>query len=565
MANNSVTVQRMDTIVNIPEDDLRPGDVVLVQAGDLVPADLKLMEASGMEVDEWELTGEIALVAKQVGEEDAFLYRGSRVTRGHGKGLVIAAGEETEYAQILNQRWERRIRKPPALITRRSLFLLLLLLPPGVMALRHYDYSVFVYALAALASISIVLLQNDELFSYLLTARAVRRLEQQNIHLRDVAALDVIGDVDIACLDKTGVLTTLEIAVKQVHFVDEPPDRPWFSSSNERAILTNIACALCNDVYYAEKRDQANPVDKALIAFAARNGYAIAEVAPQYHRIYDQPFEADARYMAVGFERDNRRWYFAKGDPEVIVRLCHTQLTAAGDEKSIDFPFYTAVKTRLDAIAQAGNIAIALAYSPGGSAGPPEHYTFLGIVELENPVRPGVPEAIRTLKAAGIRPIMVTGDRAEAAVVVSGEAGIGAYPPYCLTGRQIATMSLDEVARQAKYVSIFARMLPSQKGLLVRLLQREQRRVVMVGDGPNDTIALRAADVGVSLVEHSSPIARRVSHVLINELADLVTLIQSARRLKAREGDVDVLRLAALLALFLGLYGWMLRYMLAAN
>jgi P-type Ca2+ transporter type 2C len=554
MTGNRVTVQKVDTISNIPEDDLRTGDVVLVQAGDLVPADLKLLEAGGLEVDEWELTGEIAPVAKRVGAEDVFIYRGSRVTRGHGQGLVIAAGADTEYAQILNQRWELRARKPPALITRRALILLMLLLPPGVMALRHFDYSVFVYALAALASIVIVLLQSSELFAYVLTSNTVRRLAEQNIQVRAVAALDVIGHVDIACLDKTGILTTLAIAVKQVHFVDETPDRAWLSAVNERIDLTNIACALCNDVYYLAKQDQANPVDKALIAFAAQNGYALADVAPQYRRIYDQPFEADARYMAVGFEQHDRRLYFAKGAPEVIVKMCRSYLTAAGDERHLDFRFYDAVRIQIDAITQAGNIVIALAYRSGVSAEPPEQYALLGLIELENPLQPGVRKTIQWLKQAGIRPIMLTGDRAEAAVVVSRQAGIETRPQYYLTGQQIATMGLEEVARQAKYVSVFARMLPSHKGVLVRLLQRDQRRVVMVGDGANDTIALRAADVGVSLVEHSSPIARRVSQILITDLADLVTLIQIARRLKAREGDVELLRLAALLALFIGLY-----------
>ena len=554
-----MAVLKANMLSNIPDEELHQGDVVLVQAGDLVPADLRLDETHGLEVDEWELTGEITPVAKQVGEEDVFIYRGSRVTRGHGKGVVIAAGAETEYAKILQQRWEPRATKPPPLITRRSL-LLLLLLPPGAMLLSHYHSAIIVYFLIGVAASLIVWLQNGAWFTARLTARAVSDLARQNIHLRDVAALNVIGHVNIACLDKTGILTTLEIAVKHIHFVDETPDRAWFSSALARdhahAALINLACALCNDVYYLEKRERANPIDKALIAFAAQHGYAIDEVAPQYCRVYDQPFASDARYMVAGFEQDDRRWYFAKGDPDVILKMCRSYRTAAGDEKLINFPFYTAVKTKLDAITQAGNTVIALAYSPGGSAGSPEHYAFLGLIELENPVRSGLPKTIRALKEAGIRSIMLTGDRPETALVVSDQAGIGAYPRYCLTGRQIATMNLEEVARQAKYVSVFARMLPSHKGLLVRLLQRDQQRVVMLGDGANDTIALRAADVGISLVEHSSPLARRVSEVLITDLADLLTLIESARRLQAKAGDVDALRLAAVFMLFLGLYTW---------
>lgn len=556
MVSQTVTVLKANAPSNIPEEELHQGDVVLLQAGELVPADLRLVEAVALEVDEWELTGEITPVAKQVGAEDVFVYRGSRVTRGHGKGIVIAAGDDTEYAQILKQHWELRTPNPPVLLTRRSLLLLLLLLPPGALLLSHYHSAIIVYILIGASASLIVWLQNGAWFTARGTAHTVKDLARQNIRVRDVAALDVIGNVDIACLDKTGILTTLEIAVKHIHFVDETPDRAWFSSDHAHAALINLACALCNDVFYLEKRERANPIDKALIAFAAQQGYAIDEVVPRFQRVYDQPFESDARYMAAGFERDDRRWYFAKGDPDVIVKMCHSYRTAASDEKSINFPFYTAVKTRLDAIAQAGNTVIALAYSPGGSAGPPEHYAFLGLIELENPVRSGLPTTIRALQEAGIRSIMLTGDRPETALVVSDHAGIGTYPRYCLTGRQIATMNLEEVARQARYVSVFARMLPSHKGLLVRLLQRDQQRVVMLGDGANDTIALRAADVGISLVEHSSPLARRVSQVLITDLADLLTVIESARRLKAKAGDVDALRLAAVFMLFLGLYAW---------
>lgn len=554
MAGNFVTIERADTIVNIPEHELRRGDVVLLQAGDLVPADVQLIEADGLEVDDWELTGELVPTARRVGEEDAVIYRGSRITRGHGKGLVIATGEETEYAKILKPSRERAGQTPLIFIKGKYLIPLVLLLPPVVMALRQGSRPVEVFLLAVLAAVVIILLQNDALFAHALTSVAARQLTQRHIRLRDTAALNIIGEVDIVCLDKTGVLTTREIEVRRVHFADGTAAGAATAPADERATLMGIGCALCNDVFFFEKLDQANPVDKALIAFAARNGYAIDDLARRYQRIYDQPFDSEARYMAAGFQQNDRQLYFVKGDPEVVLKMCRSQLTATGREQEIDPRFYDFIRTRLDAITQAGGIAIALACASGAAETPPRRYAFLGLIELENPLRPGVPEIVERLKQAGVRTIMLTGDRPESAAEVGRQARLEANPRLQLTGRQIARMSVADVAWQAAYVSIFARLLPSQKGVLVRLFQRGHHRVAMVGDGANDALALRAADVGISFVEDSSPIAAKASQVLINDLADLLTLIGSARRIKRWARSLRLFRLALLLALFLSAY-----------
>ncbi len=561
MEGDTVTVLKAGSIISIPEEDLRKGDLLLLQAGDLVPADLKLVEATGLEVDEWELTGEIVPAEKKVGDEDVFIYRGSRVTRGRGKGEVVATGQESEYAEILKQPWERAGQKSPALIKGRYLILLVLLLPPSITALSQYGHPTLVCALAALMAVLIVLLQNGALFRYILTSGATRRIERQHIRIHDVAALDIIGNLDIACLDKTGVLTTRDIEVKHVHFADGTPDMAWFSSADEVAVLTRIAGALCNDVVYLEKLDQANPIDKALISFASQNGTGIDEIAPRYRRMHDKPFDSEARYMAAGFELGHQKLYFAKGDPEVVLKMCRSYLTASGDEKEVDFLFRRFIRTKIDAITQEGDIVIALAYSPGASEAPPLHYAFLCLVELENPLRSGVPEVVERLKKAGVRTIMLTGDRPETATGVSRKARLDANPEYLLTGKHIARMGFADIAWQSAYVSIFARLLPSQKGVLVRLFQQSNRLVAMVGDGANDTIALRAADVGISFVENSSPIARRVSKVLINDLADLLTIIQGARRIKWWLRFLTSLRVAVLMSVFFGLYAWMLNWM----
>ena len=175
MQGNIVTISRDGKPVNIEEDDLRKGDVLLLQAGDLVPADLKLTEARGLELDEWDLTGEIVPVARRVNGDDVYVYRGSRVTRGDGRGVVTATGEETEYAECLKQSWERPQYGLPRLLSKTSLLLLVALLPPFAFALLRYDNHVAVALLAGAVTVLTILLENSDLFDYLVTAREARQ------------------------------------------------------------------------------------------------------------------------------------------------------------------------------------------------------------------------------------------------------------------------------------------------------------------------------------------------------------------------------------------------------
>ena len=536
---------------------MRRGDTVLLQAGDLVPADLELLEARGLEVDEWELTGELMPVEKRVDEEAVYVYRGSRITRGSGKGIVVATGEETEYGQILKWPWEQEKRRLPPLMNWQYCIPLVLLLPPFIAALRRYDNDAWICLLCLAAAVVMVLLQNHELFTYLLTTSEARRLEARGMKIRDAACLAVVSHLDIVCLDKTGVLTTLDIEVAGIHFAGDMPDVVSSLPNDERGALIGIGCALCNDVFFLERREQANPIDGALIAFALQHGFDIDQLAVQYKRVYDKPFDSEDRYMAAGFELNDQRLCFAKGDPEIVLRMCTSYMAPSGAETKVDVSFLLSVRTALDAAKQKGDIVLIMACSQRPEM-PPQHYTFLCLICLQNPMRPGVRDWVRGLKAEGIRPIMLTGDREETAMTIGRQAGIGLDSGYCLTGKDIARMPLREVARQAAHVSVFARLLPHQKGILVRLLQQRGHSVAMVGDGANDTIALRSADVGISFVENSSPFAKRVSRILVHDLADVLTIITGAKRLEQRLLDLSLFRAITLIFMLLGLYAWML-------
>jgi Ca2+-transporting ATPase len=272
--------------------------------------------------------------------------------------------------------------------------------------------------------------------------------------------------------------------------------------------------------------------------------------------VYDKPFDSEDRYMACGFDSGGQSVFFAKGDPDVVLKMFGTYLTFAQGAQKLDLPFWQSTRDRAESISKAGDVVMALAYGVGAAAEPPAQYTLLCLIQLENPLQANVPGSMRKLRGEGIRTVMLTGDRVETALKVAVAAGIATDERLYLTGRLMARMGAFDIREQASFVPIFARVLPSQKALIIRLLQQKNKIVAMVGDGANDTLAMKAADVGVAFGDDASPMAKRVAPILINDLAGLVTLVEGGRRIRAGLGELAVFRAALLIVMFLGLYGW---------
>ncbi|EJF42406.1 haloacid dehalogenase-like hydrolase [Clostridium sp. MSTE9] len=327
-------------------------------------------------------------------------------------------------------------------------------------------------------------------------------------------------------------------------------------STGDRLLhLIDIACALCNDVLFLEKLEQANAIDKALISFAEKNGMDVKNLLLQSKRIYDKPFDSENRWMACGYKlKDLGVCYFAKGDPDVILNMCDTQWLPSDGTRGADSNFRLLNNRMIRSINQWGNTSIALAYASGSADVLPQKYTFLCLLVLENSLEHGTIETIRRITDKGIRSIMLTGDRAETAVNIARECGMTENPGDYLTGNAIDRMAFAEIARQSDGCSVFARLLPSQKGIIIRLIQQKGHHVAMIGDGPNDGVALKVADVGISFAKNSSPIARRLSKILINELPDLLRLMEEACRIKRTNLILKWIRILMVIMILLGLY-----------
>jgi len=558
MNNDLVTIVKDGILINIEGDNLQKGDVVVIQVGELVPANLKLIEVRDLEVDEFDLTGEILPVFKDVSNDNGIIYMGSKIVKGTGRGVVIAIGEQTEYGKVLKQEWEENKPYQFRIFNKQYLILAGLLLPSFAIFISNSKFDITLVAIYSLLSIALILLQNDELFKYLLTSSELKKIKRFGIQVRDARLVESLNKIDTICFDKTGVLTTRQMDIKKLLFIDSVFNADNVPSGIEDGTihLTKLACALCHDVNYLEKLTMANPIDKALISFAQKNDVDVGHLLLRSKRIYDKPFDSENRYMACGYEIDGKEYYFAKGDPNVILNMCHRYLTTTGTENVVDVNFLLLNHTNTSAITQNGDTAIALAYSCGSFDHAPHDFIFLCLLQLENSLQHNARDTIREISELGIRSLLLTGDKAETAIKIGAESGITSGSKAALTGNVIERMGWFEVARQAFYCSVFARLSPSQKGILVIRLQQAGHTIAMIGDGSNDGIALRVSDIGISFVKNSSPIARRLSKFLINDLTDLMRLFESAIRLKNRSRIIKLIRIFVLAALFLSIYSW---------
>jgi len=554
---NYVTIEIDGKLINIDEENLCKGDLVVVQTGDIVPADLHLVEERGLVVDDFDITGEILPVHKQVNDEIVNLYMGSKVMKGTGKGVVIATGKETQYGKILKQERELVSKHPILIFQARYLLLVgLLLLAFGIyIAKSEVDFRHV--ALSVIWSFALILLQNDDLFQHILVQREIRRLAHFNIHISNSTAFELLWKMDILCFDKTGVLTTRDLKVKHIYLADGTGyvEGNVVDHLDESALhQLKIACAMCHDVLIYEKIDQANPIDRALIKFAENQGVVLPELWEQYERIYDAPFEPENRSMVCGYRRTGDVIYYIKGDPDVILNQCKDYLTAMGERKNVDTTFWNFINSTVDSITKNGDTAIALACASNILPQTGRMLSFLCLIQLENSLQSGAIKVVQGLKEKGIRVLLLTGDRLQTAIKVGQTCGISEDSRACLTGKVIDAIGSSEVNRQSQYCSVFARLSPSQKGYLILLFQQRGHCVGMFGEGPNDGIALRVADISISFTKNSSLIARQFSKILLTEPVDLLALLEGANCAHRNVKILKVFRVLILIGSLMSAY-----------
>ncbi|SFK85806.1 HAD-IC family P-type ATPase [Streptomyces pini] len=564
MVRTTARVMRDGREHAVPSEDLVPGDLVLVEAGDKAPADVRLVRAVELRVDESALTGESVPVAKDevlldpltpVADRRNTLHSGTLVTAGRGAGVAVATGAGTELGEIHRLVGAARVLTTPLTekLARfsRVLTVVILVLAALTFAIglaRGQGASDTFTAAVALAVGAIP--EGLPAVVTITLAIGVSRMARRRAVIRRLPAVETLGSTTVICSDKTGTLTENQMTVRAVRTPDGEfsvtgsgyaPDGEFrrgdggtVSVAADRALYRCLlAGALCNDAVLtggaAESGGEGrwsltgDPTEGALLAAAAKGGLG-PDVPAAFPRVGTVPFSSERRYMATvhrGGEADGHL-LLVKGAVEQVVELCSAGMGADGAVRPLD---RGAVLRAADELAGRGLRVLATAELPGaepggfGEGAPPDSMVFTGLQAMLDPPRAAAVDAVRACRTAGIGVKMITGDHAATATAVAGRIGLltERREGEVLTGADLDALPAREYPDAVERARVFARVSPEQKLRLVEALQARGQVVAMTGDGVNDAPALRQANIGVAMGRGGTEVAKDAADMVLTD------------------------------------------------
>ncbi|MCD8534036.1 MAG: HAD-IC family P-type ATPase, partial [Verrucomicrobia bacterium] len=573
MLANKASVIRDGVRQAIDSEWLVPGDIVLIEAGNKIPADLRLTQAHGLHIQESILTGESlpsekhiqpVEVAAPTGDRKCMAYSGTIVTSGSGCGVVVGTGAKTEIGRISCMLSGVSTLTTP-LVQQMNVFAkwltILILLIAGVLLVFGYYVEHFEFSEVFMAVVGLSVAAIPEGLPAVLTitlAAGVQAMAKRRAIVRRLPAIETLGSVSVICSDKTGTLTRNEMMVVTAATGNREFSIEGNGYSPEGSIRLNggiirgdqfpdlwdlaSLSIVCNDAALVHRDSdqvwlvEGDPMEGALLAFAAKTGMDPENRRAEWTRIDTIPFDSRHRFMAT-LNHDARHGLVqaaVKGAPEHILEKCQHQRCIDGSTSPIQTDFW---RVMADELAAKGQRVLALAVK----VLPRETRTIsvsdienglvlVGLVGLVDPPRPEVIEAISECHRAGIRVKMITGDHRGTAAAIGRQIGLK-NTQNVLTGVDLDTMDNLSLAQAVVETDIFARTSPEHKLRLVMALQSHGMTVAMTGDGVNDAPALKRADAGIAMGLKGSEAAKEAAEIVLadDNFASIVAAVREGR------------------------------------
>lgn len=570
MASPTARLLRNGKQVQVPSEEVVPGDIVLLEAGDIVPADVRLIESSNLAAEEAALTGESVPVEKHavdLGQEDLplgdrqnMLYSSTAVTSGRGTAVVVGTGDVTEMGKIAGQLHSIEDEQTPLQKSIDQLGKMLGLVLLGVVIitflvglLRGGDVRDLL-----MTSISLAVAAVPEGLPAIVTivlSLGMGRMAQQNSIVKRLLAVETLGSVDIICSDKTGTLTQNEMTVTRVYVGGETyevsgvgyaPEGTITSSEgkvSEGAIPDNLSrlltiASLCNEAELQENEGAwgilGDPTEASLLALARKAGFVRSDLQNKYPRIGDLPFDSSRKMMSV-FHTDfsDGTLSLTKGAPDIILKRSSRELTPDGVVELTDARRQEILDVN-NTYAQSALRVLSFAYSEhpdGDFETAEENLIFVGLVGMIDPARPEVRDAMALCHQAGIRAVMITGDYRETALAIARDLNMMKEGDLVFSGTELDGMSDEDLRAVVDQVAVFARVSPEHKLRIVNALRANGHITSMTGDGVNDAPALKQADIGVAMGITGTEVSKGAADMILTDdnFATIVTAVQEGR------------------------------------
>ena len=546
-------VIRDGKLTDIKSEDLVIGDVVVLEAGDSVPADCRIISSASMKIEEAALTGESVPVNKQVDEIDPLgsddvplgdrknmCYMGSNVVYGHGKAVVVATGMDTEMGKIADALATAEEGQTPLQLKLNQLSKILSILVLGI--------CVFIFAFdiirafvvgdtvnfnsvldTFMVAVSLAVAAIPEGLAAVVTivlSIGVTKMSKQNAVIRQLTAVETLGCTQIICSDKTGTLTQNKMTVVE------------YKGSDEKLLAS--AMALCCD---AELQDdgtiKGEPTEAALVAYANKLEMPKYDLEKSFPRVMEAPFDSMRKMMSTVHKTDNGFVQYTKGAPDVVLSRCTSyyedgksvpmtdekrqEITAANKEMADKALRVLCCAMRIYKNKPESEEAEALE----------QELCYVGLTGMIDPVRPEVVDAIKECRAAGIRPIMITGDHKDTAVAIAKDLGIIEDASGAITGAELNKISDEDLMTEIEKYSVYARVQPEHKVRIVKTWKAKGKITAMTGDGVNDAPSIKNADIGVGMGITGTDVTKNVADMVLadDNFATIVSAVAEGRRI----------------------------------
>lgn len=535
----------------IESRELVVGDIVVLEAGDSVPADLRLTECAGLQIQEAALTGESQPVAKSVeplegdctlGDRVNMAFSSCSVTAGRGRGVVVAIGSDTEVGHIASM-IESVVAERTPMQRRldqlgRVLAIICLVVCGIIFAIGLAYGNNFMDMFMTAVSLAVAAIPEGlPAVSTVVLALGVQRLAKRNAIVRNLPSVETLGSTTVICSDKTGTLTQNRMTV--VDSVAAPSTR-----------IYDVAL-LCSDVKRSESGELiGDPTETALVVWAEGEGHGQREAMELYPRISEIPFDSQRKLMTTLHRIDDHRVLVAtKGGFDELMAFTTHIVGDDGTVRRITEEDVARLAEHNGAMAERALRVLALAYAEHNVAAEgEEHYlkaieelteraeqglTFVGMVGMIDPPRKEAMTAVAECRAAGIKPVMITGDHKLTAMAIARQLGIMQEGDLVLTGSEVESLTDEELRKLVDRVSVYARVAPEHKVRIVAAFASRGNVVAMTGDGVNDAPALKLANIGVAMGITGTDVAKEASDVVLadDNFATIVSAVGEGRRI----------------------------------
>ena len=566
----------------IPARELVPGDLVIIETGDYIAADLRIIEAVNLKSQEASLTGESVPVEKitekidgneiGIGDRKNMLFSSSLITYGRGKAIVVNTGMNTEVGKIAGMLDNAEKQETPL-----------------QQKLNDLGKTLGIACLAICAVIFVIgLLQGKEIIDMFMTAVSlavavipeglvavstivlaigVQKMVKKHAIVKKLPAVETLGSSTVICSDKTGTLTQNKMTVEKVFCDDELQDVKKVNTTEDfKKLVYN--CMLCNDSRLLEDGQLAgDPTETALVDMAFKLDYE-QSIYRENPRVEEVPFDSERKLMTTVNKKNGKYIVYTKGGVDELLKCCNSFLYKGEVRTSIN-NYAKWIRENNEKMAKDALRVLAFAYkeldhmpSKTEMKTIESDLTFIGMVGMIDPPRIEAKKAVEKCKKAGIKTVMITGDHKIKAVAIAKKLGILKDESEALTGTELEKMTDEELTKNVRKYSVYARVSPEHKVRIVKAWQANGEVVAMTGDGVNDSPALKTADIGCAMGKVGTEVAKEAADVILTDdnFATIVSAVEEGRRiydnilkviqflLSCNVGEVIVLLLATLFA-----------------